>query len=135
MKGGFNMTELREIISKNFRKYRKQAKLSQTEMAKQLGISPSSVSNWEQGLNSIDIDLLFKACKILNVPISQMTETTIDYVVGNDEDMAILEVYKKLPSDQQRHLLAYAEFLSKEASKEHALKRHTINRNFDDPID
>jgi transcriptional regulator with XRE-family HTH domain len=135
MKGGFNMTELREIISKNFRKYRKQAKLSQTEMAKQLGISPSSVSNWEQGLNSIDIDLLFKACKILNVPISQMTETTLDYVVGNDEDMAILEVYKKLPSDQQRHLLAYAEFLSKEASKEHALKRHTINRNFDDPID
>jgi transcriptional regulator with XRE-family HTH domain len=119
MKGGFNMTELREIISKNFRKYRKQAKLSQTEMAKQLGISPSSVSNWEQGLNSIDIDLLFKACKILNVPISQMTETTIDYVVGNDEDMAILEVYKKLPSDQQRHLLAYAEFLSKEATKKH----------------
>jgi transcriptional regulator with XRE-family HTH domain len=119
MKGGFNMTELREIISKNFRKYRKQAKLSQTEMAKQLGISPSSVSNWEQGLNSIDIDLLFKACKILNVPISQMTETTIDYVVGNDEDMAILEVYKKLPPDQQRHLLAYAEFLNKEVAKKH----------------
>jgi transcriptional regulator with XRE-family HTH domain len=113
------MTELREIISKNFRKYRKQAKLSQTEMAKQLGISPSSVSNWEQGLNSIDIDLLFKACKILNVPISQMTETTIDYVVGDDEDMAILEVYKKLPPDQQKHLLAYAEFLNKEVAKKH----------------
>lgn len=108
------MTELREVISRNFKKYRKQAKLSQTELARLLGISPSSVSNWEQGLNSIDIDTLFKACKILGVSISKMTETDenieIDYTL-KDDDAIVIETYRKLPDSEKAHLLAYAEFL------------------------
>lgn len=69
------MTEIKEVISKNLRKYRTLAHMSQTELAKQLGISPSSVSNWEQGLNSIDVDTLFRVCKILKVSISKMAES------------------------------------------------------------
>lgn len=114
------MTELKELISKNFRKYRKQAKISQTELAHRLGISPSSVSNWEQGLNSIDIDTLFKACKILGVSISKMTETEeeIDYKL-KDDDSIVIETYRKLPETEKAHLLAYAEFLYNQSKSQH----------------
>lgn len=119
------MTELKEIISKNLRKYRKTAKISQTALAKQLGISPSSVSNWEQGLNSIDIDTLFKVCKILNVPISRMTETSepqVDYKVAlSDSQKILIETVRKMDDKQAKlsldvlsHLIAFSNEIKKE---------------------
>lgn len=117
------MTELKEIISKNLRKYRKAAKISQTALAKQLGISPSSVSNWEQGLNSIDIDTLFKVCKILDVPISRMTEALDpepDYILALSEDQKeIIEIVKGMDKKETslflnmvRHIIPYVKALS-----------------------
>ncbi len=124
------MTELRETISKNLRKYRKQAKISQTELAKQLGISPSSVSNWEQGLNSIDIDTLFRVCKILGVKISQMADVETDYIINSsavgssDPKEELIAVVEKM-SDQQaqatldfvNRLEAYAREYNKRTDK------------------
>ena len=110
------MTELKEIISKNLRKYRKEAKLSQTALARQLGISPSSVSNWEQGLNSIDIDTLFKVCKILNVPISSMVDQDdpkIDYVVPlSDSKKELIQYVKTMDEKEvQLHLALMSHFI------------------------
>lgn len=62
----------REIIAKNIQQFRRQKKMTQKELAKQLGVNNSAVSNWETGVNSIDIDTLFKVCKILGVTANDM---------------------------------------------------------------
>lgn len=126
------MTELRVIISKNLRKYRKQAKMSQIELAEKIGVRSSAISNWENGQNSIDIDLLFKVCKVLGVSINDMAEiendsgtgTNKDYLM-TDDDSIVIETYRKLPASERAHLLAYAEFLyNQTASAEKPQQKH-----------
>lgn len=58
---------IKETIAKSLLYYRKKAKLTQKEFAEKLGVKNSAVSNWETGVNSIDIDTLFNACEILGL--------------------------------------------------------------------
>ena len=59
---------------------RKQAHLTQVELAKRLGIGQSSYADWERGKKKPTQENLVKIAQILNV--------TIDYLVGNfDEEI------------------------------------------------
>lgn len=125
MKGSENMTELKEIIAKNLKKYRRLAKLSQVELAYKLHIRSSSISNWENGHNSIDIDTLFKVCKILGVPINKMIdpedniELQADYVVKADNETEVfLETLRRLPKHELAQLMDYYEFLMSRRSSD-----------------
>jgi len=66
------MTPIREEISKNLLFYRRRSGLSQKQFAEKLGVRSSTVSSWENGNNSVDIETLFKVCDILNVTIFDM---------------------------------------------------------------
>lgn len=107
------MEKLKDVIRNNLKKYRLQVGMTQVELASRIGVRSSAISNWEKGQNSIDIDTLFKICKILKVPIDSMIESQndVDYVIGTSENDLILETYKKLPEEQKKHLIAYADFL------------------------
>ena len=63
---------IKENISKNILKYRKRSGLSQRQLAQKLNVTPSRVSNWEQGANCPTIDILFKVCQILNVSVNDI---------------------------------------------------------------
>ena len=74
LEGTKNMNETKDIIRTNFKQFREQAHLSQVSLAKLLEVRPSAISNWESGRNSIDIDILFKVCKIYGISIDKMIE-------------------------------------------------------------
>jgi transcriptional regulator with XRE-family HTH domain len=63
---------IKKNISKNIVKYREKKGFSQKELASRLGVTPSRISNWEQGANCPTIDILFEVCKILNVSINDI---------------------------------------------------------------
>lgn len=63
---------IKKNIAKNITKYRELANLSQKELAKRLNITPSRISNWEQGANCPTIDILFDVCDALNVSINDI---------------------------------------------------------------
>ena len=109
------MTELKKIIAKNIKKYRQKAGLSQVALAKMMNIHSSSISNWEKGQNSIDIDTLFSFCKIVGVPIEKMVEETEpDYIVkikGEPEIELLVEKARSLPARDVKHLLAYCDYI------------------------
>ncbi len=46
--------------------------MTQKELAALLGVKNSAVSNWEKGVNSIDIETLFKACTIFEISVNEM---------------------------------------------------------------
>ncbi len=61
------------------RKLRVSKKMSQEELAVQLGVSPQAVSRWENGVTYPDISLLSSIALLFNV--------TIDYLLCGDENL------------------------------------------------
>lgn len=59
-------------IAKNILFYRKQKKLSQKDLAEKLGVKHNTISSWENGTNSVDIESLFLISEILGVPINEL---------------------------------------------------------------
>ena len=49
------------------REGRKAAALTQRQLADRLGVSNTSISNWEKGLSRPDADMIQKMCQILSV--------------------------------------------------------------------
>ena len=64
-------------FQKNIKNLRKNYNISQEELALRLGISRSSVANYENGQNFPNMDILLKMSKIFNC--------TIDYLLGRSQ--------------------------------------------------
>lgn len=65
-------------FSERLKELRKQAHLTQVELASKLGIVQSSYADWERGKKKPTQDNLVKIAQILNV--------SVDYLVGNSEE-------------------------------------------------
>ncbi len=63
------MNSIKEEIAKNLLYYRKKSKITQRELAVRLGVKHNTISGWESGINSVDIEMLFNICKILNISL------------------------------------------------------------------
>ena len=63
---------IKEEIAKNLLFYRKKAKFTQCELAKKIGVKNTAISSWENGYNSIDIEVLYRISLVLNVSITKM---------------------------------------------------------------
>ena len=65
-------------FAERLKELRKQANLTQVELAKRLGIGQSSYADWERGRKKPTQEHLVK--------ISQVFSVSIDYLVGNSEE-------------------------------------------------
>ena len=62
-------------FSERLKKLRKQAQLTQVDVAEKLGISQPAYASWERGIKKPTQENLVKIAQILNV--------SVDYLVGN----------------------------------------------------
>jgi len=74
-----------EEFGKKLADLRKQRGISQEQLAVDLNISQSSISNYELGVTKPDTDILKKICDYFNVPIAYMfsDEKLIFHTVGD----------------------------------------------------
>lgn len=63
---------IKQTIATNLFKYRKRKKMTQKELAEKLGVQHNTISTWENGINSIDVDTLYKICIILDISINDI---------------------------------------------------------------
>lgn len=63
---------IKDTIAKNLLYYRKKNKITQKELADMLGVKHNAISSWENGVNSIDIDTLFRVCQIFGITVNDM---------------------------------------------------------------
>jgi len=61
-----------EKIGKFIAECRKAKKITQSELAEQLGVTDRSVSNWENGKNMPDLSLFKPLCTILDITINEL---------------------------------------------------------------
>ena len=82
------------------RRIRKDRGLSQKAFAEQLGVSNSRVSNWEQGINRPDADILAQICQILNVSPSEILNVHISEDEYSEHEKALVRSYREKPELQ-----------------------------------
>lgn len=70
-------------FSERLKDLRKQAGLTQVDVAERLGISQPAYASWERGLKKPTQDNLVKIAQILSV--------SVDYLLGNSEEVVELD--------------------------------------------
>lgn len=88
-------------IGSRIRKYREKKGISQTELAQMLGIKNNRVSNWEQGLNRPDADILAKLCCLLDVPPSELLGVQLMDGELSEQERKVIAAYRSRPELQQ----------------------------------
>lgn len=105
--------EFNEIFSSNLVRYLESRNMSQNELAKYLGVSPTSVNNWCRGLKSPRMDKVDKICQYLDVERSALMKDSSEYKYYFDSAAAKVaeELYKR---DDLRVLFDAARDVSEE---------------------
>ena len=81
-------------IGTRIRKFREDRGYSQIELAQLIGVSNSRVSNWEQGINRPDADILVDLCKTLNVSPSDLLDVHLKDDELNDIERKVIKAYR-----------------------------------------
>ncbi len=66
------MENLSYVLAKNIAVFRRNAKLTQAELAEKLNFSDKSVSKWERGDGMPDLSVLMQMCEIFGVTLNDM---------------------------------------------------------------
>lgn len=88
-------------IGDKIREYREKRKYSQKEFAKLIGVSNSRVSNWENGINRPDVDILKSICEVLDVSPSELLDVRLDANELTDHEKQLVKNYR-LKTDMQK---------------------------------
>lgn len=92
---------MKHEIGIRIRKFREAQKISQKELAQRIGVSNSRISNWEQGLNRPDADILAKLCQALNVSPSELLNVHLSDEELTEQERRLLAAYRGKPELQQ----------------------------------
>ncbi len=75
-------------FAKNLKYLRKKKNIDQQTMAKDLGIAQSTLSCWESGIRTPDLDMIVKINKYLNIGANFITEDLTN--IDNTNDLTML---------------------------------------------
>ena len=64
--------EIKEKIGVSIKTYRKNAKLSQVELASKIGVAHAAVSFWENGINIPNVEDCWKIADALGLSIDEL---------------------------------------------------------------
>jgi transcriptional regulator with XRE-family HTH domain len=84
-------------IGSRIRKYREGRGLNQKQLAQMIGVSNSRISNWEQGLNRPDADILASICRALEVSPSQLLDVDLAPNELSEQEQMVLQAYRSKP--------------------------------------
>ena len=88
-------------IGSRIRKFREERGMSQKQLADILKVSNSRVSNWEQGINRPDADILADVCRTLKVSPSELLDVHLSEDDFTDREKKIIKAYRSKPDIQK----------------------------------
>lgn len=81
-------------IGARIRKYRESRELTQKKFAELIGVSNGRVSNWEQGINRPDADILADICRVLEVSPSELLDVKLSTDELTDHERKVIHAYR-----------------------------------------
>ena len=82
-------------IGGRIRLYRKQSGLTQEQLAQKIDVTKSRVSNWEQGINRPDADIIGKICRALNVSPSNLLDVHLSDDELTSHEKEVITAYRE----------------------------------------
>lgn len=95
------MIFLKYEIGNKIRKYRKESGLTQEQLAEKINVTKSRVSNWEQGINRPDADIIGNICRSLNVSPSDLLDVHLTDDELNVHEKNVIKAYRTKKDLQQ----------------------------------
>lgn len=99
----------REVFIRNFKKYLELNRLTQTDVAKNLGVNRSTVSAWLTGRGYPRADVMQKLANFLGI---QMSDLVIENEMTETEEERLVTMFRLLNSTGKAKLLERAEELT-----------------------
>lgn len=100
------------MFSSNLKRILNQQNLQQKELAKMIGVSPQSVSQWVSGHKVPRMNMMNAICDALGCSLADLTEPYLPSITQE-----ILNILKPMTEIQKYQVLAYAKFISQEGDK------------------
>jgi transcriptional regulator with XRE-family HTH domain len=101
-------------VGARLRRLRKERHLTQTELARQIGIQQSDLSRMEQGEYRVSLDNLFKILAVFDLDINEFFEHRTaepeERRPLSREDMQTLHLLRQLSDEGRREVMEYLEF-------------------------
>ncbi len=98
-------------LGQRIRAARRDASMSQGQLAQSLNTTQSAISLYEAGQRSVGIDMLLNVAKILNRPLHYFLGEDGDMLYVKDSDIAELIAELERHPEDLPELLAYWQFL------------------------
>jgi len=96
-------------VGQRIRLFRQERDLTQTELARQIGIQQSDLSRMEKGEYRVPLDVLFRMVQTFKVSISDF----FGEAGRSDRDpreREALQLFRRLPFEAQEEVLAFLQF-------------------------
>lgn len=93
------MDGINDIVRNNIKIYRKMRKMTQKGLAEALDVTHSSVSAWEIGKNSIDLERLNDICRVLEITLPELLSENLNTEVAeqNEENKQMIDYIAQRP--------------------------------------
>lgn len=94
-------------FAKNIKYLRKKKNIDQQVMAEDLGVAQSTLSCWENGLRTPDLDMIARISKYLNVYDDFITKDLTDVSNEFDELEVLFDKNKDILSDDDKETIKF----------------------------
>ena len=81
-------------VGSRIRKHRLERNMTQRELAKRIGVSSSRVSNWEQGIDRPDVDMVSLICAALQVDPNELLDVNLSSNNFSEEERRVIAAYR-----------------------------------------
>ena len=88
------MNKQKYELGNRIKRLRKELGISQKELAVRIGVSNSRVSNWEQGINRPDADILSKLCSALQTSPSLLLGMKLTKDELSEKEWKVIRSYR-----------------------------------------
>lgn len=88
-------------IGARIRQYREMRGISQKELAEMINVSNNRLSNWEQGINRPNADIIATLCTALKVSPSELLDVHLDTDNLTEQERKVISAYRTKPDLQK----------------------------------
>ncbi|HUK14197.1 MAG TPA: helix-turn-helix transcriptional regulator [Thermoanaerobaculaceae bacterium] len=96
-------------VGQRVRQYRQERNLTQTELARQIGIQQSDLSRMEKGEYRVSLDVLFRLLQAFEMSLGQFFGDLVQQGLTLQESN-LLESFRILPRAEQDEVVEFVEF-------------------------
>jgi transcriptional regulator with XRE-family HTH domain len=128
------------FVGQRIRAQRRQLRISQEQMARQLGLTFQQVQKYERGANRVSASKLFDISRILGVPISfffdglegasepfkSVENLNVALFQASDEGGELLSAMSRLPPPARRHLLKFCQVMAAELAEPEPVRESAL---------